>query len=556
MLPGFVLSDMQFAAPPTGRGDGARQMSGAGDEAASFGMLLEGEAELASQAAKAGAHPAGKSASSSQASMPDLNQGQTFSSLPDLAGGAATGEAVLADAAGGTPDNAETEDGGIAQPGTAETPVEPDASADADASGVADSSHSELAAPDMAPVPQAGSAATTGDSDADISQSGGAKAADAAAPARPDMGEPDTGKPADPQPGQPAGDQGQQKSAPAANAQPGAPASTAQTATPPGAPLPSADAQAAAQPSRTTATQPAAGQPAAPEAPPAVTRNADGSMQSAKADGDVPGANAMQRTLERGLAREGENTAGARIAADKPESGAKEAPAAQRTGAAPPAPAPSTTPQPPVPAPQTLPAMLIALQSGAQAPKAFQLDQNSESGDIRLDLGSATLSRSDSPNAHAARAGAGVAQLRMTPGHAAELGQMIARRHANGSRSFDIRLDPPELGRVQVRLEIGADRSVQAMLTADKPEALAELQRNARELEKALADAGLDLGENGIGFALSEGGEDTGDSPDQDDGAPPVTPSQTLSISDEPVPGPVSRYGFLLAGRERVDMRI
>lgn len=85
----------------------------------------------------------------------------------------------------------------------------------------------------------------------------------------------------------------------------------------------------------------------------------------------------------------------------------------------------------------------------------------------------------------------------------------IAHRAAAGDSRFDIRLDPPELGRIDVRLDVDRNGHAQAHLTADKPHTLELLQRDAAALERALRDAGLDFG--GLSFALKgEGGNGNG----------------------------------------------
>ena len=69
---------------------------------------------------------------------------------------------------------------------------------------------------------------------------------------------------------------------------------------------------------------------------------------------------------------------------------------------------------------------------------------------------------------------------------------------------FDLRLDPPEMGRVDVRLEVGRDQRVSATSAADNPAALTDLVRAAREIEQALQSAGLQLREDGLRFDLAE----------------------------------------------------
>ncbi len=101
------------------------------------------------------------------------------------------------------------------------------------------------------------------------------------------------------------------------------------------------------------------------------------------------------------------------------------------------------------------------------------------------------------PDASAARAAPAAAQV----------GREIIRRFNGQSTQFDLRLDPPELGRVEVRIEVSRDHRVTATLTAESPQALVELARHARELQQSLQSAGLELAENGLSFDLRQGGE-------------------------------------------------
>ncbi len=74
--------------------------------------------------------------------------------------------------------------------------------------------------------------------------------------------------------------------------------------------------------------------------------------------------------------------------------------------------------------------------------------------------------------------------------------------------TMTLRLDPPELGSVNIRLEFGKDKSVKAHLTVDKPETYMMLQRDGLMLERALQSAGLDANGNSISFELAQGGAD------------------------------------------------
>lgn len=78
----------------------------------------------------------------------------------------------------------------------------------------------------------------------------------------------------------------------------------------------------------------------------------------------------------------------------------------------------------------------------------------------------------------------------------------IAAKSHDGDHHFDIRLDPPELGSIAVRLTVDHTGQAAAHLTADKPETLQLLQNDSCNLQSALKDAGLNLANNGLNFSL------------------------------------------------------
>ncbi len=143
------------------------------------------------------------------------------------------------------------------------------------------------------------------------------------------------------------------------------------------------------------------------------------------------------------------------------------------------------------PAPQTQPASTVnpaavpALNFGAPV-------QNSPA---------ASLSNTVQISAHGADTAATVNTLAVA----------IAARTQSGARQFDIRLDPPELGRVEVRLSIDASGKTEAHMTADQPETLNLLQKDSSSLTQALRDAGLDVSNSGLNFSLRSQNGQSGD---------------------------------------------
>jgi len=131
----------------------------------------------------------------------------------------------------------------------------------------------------------------------------------------------------------------------------------------------------------------------------------------------------------------------------------------------------------------------------------------------------------------------------------------IAARLVGGAKQFDIRLDPPELGRVEVRLSIDASGKTQAHLTADQPQTVALLQKDAPNLTRALRDAGLDVSQNGLNFSLKGQGQNQGGhsgnfgTPSRSMALPAVAQSVDAAPSSATLPSS-------LLGRARLDIHV
>ena len=79
----------------------------------------------------------------------------------------------------------------------------------------------------------------------------------------------------------------------------------------------------------------------------------------------------------------------------------------------------------------------------------------------------------------------------------------VIQRFDGSSRQFEIRLDPAELGKIDVSLDISEDNKARIVMRASSTEALGELSRSVDALHRALADSGIDVAEDGISFELS-----------------------------------------------------
>lgn len=103
-----------------------------------------------------------------------------------------------------------------------------------------------------------------------------------------------------------------------------------------------------------------------------------------------------------------------------------------------------------------------------------------------------------SPTVHAA-----AAEVRGSPETVASLAAQIVKKLGARSTHFDVELDPAGLGRVNVRVAIGADGQVSAAMRFDNPQAAAELKSRSHELQRALAQSGFDVA-GGMSFDVAQ----------------------------------------------------
>jgi flagellar hook-length control protein FliK len=89
-----------------------------------------------------------------------------------------------------------------------------------------------------------------------------------------------------------------------------------------------------------------------------------------------------------------------------------------------------------------------------------------------------------------------------------QIGVQIKKGVAEGVDKISIRLDPGNLGKVEIKLEIGHDGRLQAVIAADKPETLQLLQQDVKNLEQSLRDAGLKTDQQSLNFTLRDQSQD------------------------------------------------
>jgi hypothetical protein len=146
------------------------------------------------------------------------------------------------------------------------------------------------------------------------------------------------------------------------------------------------------------------------------------------------------------------------------------------------------------------------------------------------------------PNGAAAAPGQGVAGGPATPIHVVPI--EIGLRAMAGSRQFDIRLDPDELGRVDVNLSISDEGEVSARLVVDRVETLHLLQRDSRTLERAFEQAGLKPSDGGVDISLRDPSDQSAfrqnrqqdEAPQRPRPARDADPAENAPLSIDPAP--------------------
>ena len=161
------------------------------------------------------------------------------------------------------------------------------------------------------------------------------------------------------------------------------------------------------------------------------------------------------------------------------------------------------------------------------------------------------------PSAGATAAPAGplsVAAATHAPVPLSGLALEIAVSARSGKSHFEIRLDPADLGRIDVRIDVDRNGHVTSHLTVEKPETLSMLRQDAPQLQRQLDDAGFKTGNGGLQFSLRDQSS-SGQNNDNETGRN----AQRLVISDEdaiPAVAAGRTYGRVLGSSSGVDIRV
>jgi flagellar hook-length control protein FliK len=127
----------------------------------------------------------------------------------------------------------------------------------------------------------------------------------------------------------------------------------------------------------------------------------------------------------------------------------------------------------------------------------------------------------------------------------------IASQALAGNTRFEIRLDPAELGRIDVKLDIDGDGNTTTRVMVERADTLELLKRDANQLERALQQAGLKTSDNAMEFSLRQEAFQQNDEQGSSRSAQIVLPDD-----ETPVLAQRQGYGRLLGMGGGLDIRI
>ena len=133
----------------------------------------------------------------------------------------------------------------------------------------------------------------------------------------------------------------------------------------------------------------------------------------------------------------------------------------------------------------------------------------------------------------------------------------IAASVQSGRTRFELRLDPADLGRIDVRIDVDRSGQVTSHLTVEKPETLSMLRQDAPQLQQALNDAGLKTSSNGLQFSLRDQ-SGSGQQNWQDSNQPNGNAQRLVVSEDASVPASLAgqSYGRLPSASGGVDISV
>lgn len=138
---------------------------------------------------------------------------------------------------------------------------------------------------------------------------------------------------------------------------------------------------------------------------------------------------------------------------------------------------------------------------------------------------------------------------------AEQVSVQIAKAAEKGEDRITIRLQPPELGRIEVKLDLSNANQITAKISADNPVTLDLMKRDSSSLQQALTDAGFKTDGASLSFNLRGDGQQNFAGRNDGQGQPHANAHNTpVAVDEDMLPGAMQMTWFV--SPDHVDMRI
>ena len=212
---------------------------------------------------------------------------------------------------------------------------------------------------------------------------------------------------------------------------------------------------------------------------------------------------------------------------------------------------------------QTAQQALAGQQAVQQAQAATQGGKGTAQGTLHVNAGQASEGANTSATApfgearqakqagEAKQAAKPAAPSQPRPAVADQVSVQITKALQSGVDKISIQLKPASMGRIYVQMAVAKDGVTSLVITADSRETLDLLQRDVRQLEGALKEAGLQADAGSMEFNMREGRESEG----KDGGKSGSSDSDTADASDGDEQNTPVIDGYIVGPDGRVDIR-
>ena len=123
-----------------------------------------------------------------------------------------------------------------------------------------------------------------------------------------------------------------------------------------------------------------------------------------------------------------------------------------------------------------------------------------------------------------------------------------------GNDKITIQLRPANLGRVEVKMEVSQDNRLNVHVIVDRPETLDQLQKDSRELQRALQEAGLHVDNEDLNFNL-RGEENHAKEGDNSSGRAASVEDDVVLLDNEIIEQAVISSDGRVLSKGRIDVR-